>query len=143
MCQALVMHRPGGPASFPGWSPLLRKRLHFVMFVSDIFSAIILFLPSKFPLTSIISYPSQMTESVARMTFPPLKVTDASLPCVTGDLCPNSGSQRHGETWKFLCLCPSFSKFLLPRSPGPEMRKVSCPQFWSSQPGERRASLLW
>lgn len=49
---------------------------YFVMFISDIFSGMIFFLPSKFRLISIIRYQSQMTESVAKMTFLPRKATD-------------------------------------------------------------------
>lgn len=85
---------------------------HLVIFIFETFSGI-LFHPSKFPLTSISSYQSPMTESVARMTFPPLKATDGWPPLCGRELCANSGFLRHGgevrEDLEILLFLPIFS----------------------------------
>lgn len=83
---------------------------YFVMFIFHLFSGTIFFLPSQFPLIPIISHQSQTTESVAEMTFLPLKATGVWLPlCGPGTfvLTPRHGEQSR-KPWKFSSFCPAF-----------------------------------
>lgn len=79
LCQALTQAR----ACSRGGTP-------FAILTLDIFFTVICFLPSEFPLMSIISCQSQTTEPVTEMTFP-LRPGNANWQHVVGTFMPAQG----------------------------------------------------